>query len=79
MTNLNHHQIFRLNGKHMEVLDGLVEEGYFANKTEAIRGGLLELGTKYGLLGEGNGDTVKFKEGNGGNGHNGGNGKGRKQ
>lgn len=67
MANNNNFQIFRLKEEHRNILNDLVTKGYFANKTEAVRGGLLELGVKYGLLGaDGNGEnTVAMKKSRG--------------
>jgi Arc/MetJ-type ribon-helix-helix transcriptional regulator len=39
--------LVRLKGKQEEILNNLVSEGYFNNKSEAIRAGLLELYNKF--------------------------------
>lgn len=39
--------IVRLKGKQDEIIDNLVNEGYFNTKSEVIRAGILELYNKY--------------------------------
>jgi Arc/MetJ-type ribon-helix-helix transcriptional regulator len=66
MVNVNKHQTFRLAGKHKEVMESLVEQGFFPNKTDVIRSGILELGVKYGVIGNGENTVVqKVKKGKG--------------
>ena len=43
--------LVRLKGAPEEVLESLVEEGFFSTKSEAIRAGILELGKEYNLVG----------------------------
>ena len=42
--------LVRLKGAPEEVLESLVEEGFFGTKSEAIRAGILELGKEYNLV-----------------------------
>jgi Arc/MetJ-type ribon-helix-helix transcriptional regulator len=39
--------IIRLSGKHKQCLDELLTQGYFSNKSEIIRHGILEVSKKY--------------------------------
>ena len=50
--------LVRLKGAPEEVLESLVEEGFFGTKSEAIRAGILELGKEYNLVGS----PVYFRE-----------------
>ncbi|HZX20510.1 MAG TPA: hypothetical protein VFF13_05845 [archaeon] len=43
--------LIRLKGAPEEVLESLVEEGFFNTKSEAIRAGIIELGKEYNLIG----------------------------
>ena len=42
--------LVRLNGTTAEILNELVQRGYFNTKSEALRAGILRLGESYGLL-----------------------------
>ena len=50
--------LVRLKGAPEEVLESLVEEGFFGTKSEAIRAGILELGKEYNIIGS----PLYFKE-----------------
>lgn len=43
--------VVRLEGVVENVLERLIEEGYYKTKAEAIRAGILELGREYALIG----------------------------
>jgi Arc/MetJ-type ribon-helix-helix transcriptional regulator len=45
--------------KHEDILDELIDKGYYGNKTEAIRAGVMALGEKYEIIRNGNGSTKK--------------------
>ncbi len=42
--------VVRLSGVVEDILNELVEAGYYKTKTEAFRAGILELGKEYGVL-----------------------------
>ncbi len=42
--------LIRLSGTTAELLEELVERGYFSTKSEALRAGILKLGESYGLI-----------------------------
>lgn len=43
--------VIRIEGAVENVLERLIEEGYYKTKAEAIRAGILELGREYALIG----------------------------
>jgi len=43
--------VVRLEGAVENVLERLIEEGYYKTKAEAIRAGILELGREYAIIG----------------------------
>lgn len=43
--------VVRIEGAVENVLERLIEEGYYKTKAEAIRAGILELGREYALIG----------------------------
>jgi len=43
--------VVRIEGAVENVLERLIEEGYYKTKAEAIRAGILELGREYSLIG----------------------------
>ncbi|MFH1106406.1 MAG: hypothetical protein V1787_00770 [Candidatus Micrarchaeota archaeon] len=43
--------VVRMEGMVENVLNRLVEKGYFKTKSEAVRAGILELGKEYALVG----------------------------
>lgn len=42
--------LLRLSGTTAEILNELVQRGYFGTKSEALRAGILKLGESYGLI-----------------------------
>ena len=52
----------RLNGIVEDILNELVEAGYYKTKTEAFRAGILELGKEYGVIDELKADLAHAKE-----------------
>lgn len=42
--------LLRLSGATVEILDELVQRGYYGTKSEALRAGILKLAESYGLI-----------------------------
>ncbi len=42
--------LLRLSGATVEILDELVERGYYGTKSEALRAGIIKLAESYGLI-----------------------------
>ncbi len=55
--------LLRVHGVSEEVLAALVDRGYFATKTEALRAGLLKLGEEFGLIGSPEYYRARLEEG----------------
>lgn len=54
--------IVRLDGIVEDILNELVQTGYFKTKTEALRAGILELGKEYHILDEMRADLAHARE-----------------
>jgi len=54
--------IVRLDGIVEDILNELVETGYFKTKTEAFRAGILELGKEYHIIDELKSDLAHARE-----------------
>lgn len=62
MTGDHVEMVVRLDGVVEEILNALVEAGYFKTKAEAVRAGMLGLGKEYHILDTLRADLVHAKE-----------------